>query len=171
MGFLNYIPYTIHVPKKKRKKTIKNSRISAVSVIVMSGAVWRDVTGPGRYRRLCNTTIISLSNILSRKSSTIISMILPWKWNDAPWAMAAIKKEMLLFLISALLSCSASPRSLTVFVSNKSSRKLSVKFSASIEAFHKSQLRLSMHRYRTYRKYCIFCTTRTPGTVPASPLD
>ena len=115
--------------------------------------------------------IISLSNILSRKSSTIISMILPWKWNDAPWAMAAIKKEMLLFLISALLSCSASPRSLTVFVSNKSSRKLSVKFSASIKAFHKSQLRLSMHRYRTYRKYCIFCTARTPGTVPASPLD
>ena len=66
MGFLNYIPYTIHVPKKKRKKTIKNSRISAVSVIVMSGAVWRDVTGPGRYRRLCNTNYYVTSWDLQR---------------------------------------------------------------------------------------------------------
>ena len=92
-----------------------------------------------QYTSQCSNDL-SIKYFVSKVLYTYFSMILPWKLNGIPWAMAARKKLMLFLLTSPLLSCSACPSSLTVSLSNKSCRKLSVTFSSSIKAAQKNQL-------------------------------
>ena len=52
---------------------VKNLRNGIVSLIVTFVAVWRDVTGSGRYRGLCNT------NYLGVISAKIFADLCPYK--------------------------------------------------------------------------------------------